>query len=298
MNFHAATQLGHEVDSLATALTVVSTVLVGLVFAFLLYFSLRYRAGRKTNRKGRAASSWKIESINVFVILVIAIAAFTWSAKLFLRQYAAPPGSLEVYVLGKRWMWTFATEHGPSQINFLEVPRGKPVRLLLTSDDVIHSFFIPEFRIKQDAVPGRYSSLWFQAEELGDFTVLCSEYCGTSHSAMRATIRVVSEEDFERHRRNPAAAQYDGAAVYKRYACASCHETGGKIAPDLTHLYGRSIALERGGYALADENFIRSSLMEPEKDVARGFRPLMPTYRGLLNEGELAALIGYLKGLP
>jgi cytochrome c oxidase subunit 2 len=127
--------------------------------------------------------------------------------------------------------------------------------------------------------------------------VLCSEYCGTSHSAMRATIHVVSEEDFERHRRNPAAAQYDGAAVYKRYACASCHETGGKIAPALNGLYGSSVPLEGGGYALADENFIRTSLMNPGSDVARGFRPVMPTYRGLLSEGEVAALIGYLKGL-
>lgn len=293
-----ATALARSVDHIAYTLTLITIVFMLLVFCLLGYFCVKYRKGSKASRANRPSSSWKVELANASTMLLISVGLFWWSGSVFLRQYSAPKDALDVYVIGKQWMWMFQVDRGPREIGRLKVPLGRPVRLLLSSDDVIHSFFIPAFRIKQDAVPGRYTSLWFNPNALGRYDVLCSEFCGTSHSAMRATIEVVTPEEFAVYRASAGAPPIDGARVYHEYSCASCHDTGGILAPNLAGLYGSTVNLEGGRTRTADENYLRTSLMEPATDVVKGYRPLMPTYRGQLSESDLAALVAYLKNFP
>jgi cytochrome c oxidase subunit 2 len=298
MNLFAATSLAHSVDSLAMALTAVTAALVGLVFFLLLYFGIKYRKGSKASRAGRASSSWTVEIANFVTMLVIGLVFFFWSSKIFYQQISPPPGSIELNVIGKQWMWIFQYPGGPKQIGRIKVPVNRPVRIILSSEDVIHSFFVPEFRLKQDAVPGRYTSLWFQADKIGSYDVLCSEFCGTSHSAMRGILEVVSKEEFNAYRAGAEMARPDGAKAYQRLACATCHETGQRLAPSLRGLFGKKVALSDGRTVLADENYYRRAIFLPAQELVRGYGPLMPTYRGQLSEAELSALIQYLKTLP
>jgi cytochrome c oxidase subunit 2 len=297
MSFHAATEIGRSVDRIALVATVVTVALCLFVAALLAYFCVKYRAGSPANREGRSDSSWTVEIFNFTVILAFGLTLFLWGARLFYEESAAPAGALELYVLGKQWMWTFQYPGGPKQIGRVLVPLGRPVRVLLASDDVIHSFFVPSFRVKQDAVPGRYTSLWFEAKETGEFAVLCSEYCGTSHSGMRATIEVVTPERFDAWRNGHREASVTGEALYRRMSCDTCHDNR-RAAPELKGIYGKRVDLAGGGTVIADENYLRRALLEPSREVARGYSALMPTYRGLLSEEEITALIQYLKGAP
>jgi cytochrome c oxidase subunit 2 len=296
MSFHAATDIARSVDEIALAATAATVFFSVLIAALLVTFCVKYRRGSKASRAGRIETSWTIEILNFSVILLLGLTLFLWGGRLFYAEVAAPKDAIELYVIGKQWMWTFQYPNGPRQIGRVLVPLGKPVRVLLTSDDVIHSFFVPAFRIKQDAVPGRYTSLWFSPTELGSFTVLCSEFCGTSHSAMRATIEVVTPEAFAAYREKEKAPPLEGRAVYHRMGCESCHDKG--VAPSLAGIYGRRVALAGGGTAVADENYLRRALIDPAGEVAKGYRALMPTYRGLLSEEEISALIQFLKSDP
>jgi cytochrome c oxidase subunit 2 len=295
MTFHAMGDFGRGVDRIAIGLTVVSVAFLAVVLGMQLWFGWRYRAGSRADRSNRPSSSWKAETVAALSILAFGAASFAWAGRLYLRGFAAPAGAVDVYVLGKRWMWTFSYPGGPAEVGLLEVPRGRAVRLLLASEDVIHSFYVPQLRLKQDAVPGRYTSLTFTPDEEGDFLVLCTEFCGTDHSGMRATLRVVSPEEWERNRREPARTRADGERAYRRLGCASCHDAGGRIAPPLAGLYGTYVRTAGGGTLFADEQYLRASILDPNAAVTAGYRALMPTYRGQLGEAELAALVEYLK---
>jgi cytochrome c oxidase subunit 2 len=295
MKFGAVTAIGHSVDHIAFALTIATVLLMGLVVFLLVYLGWKYRAGSPASREGRVSSSWKIELLNFSVILLLGAGAFIWSAKVFYHQFSGPANALELRVTGKQWMWIFEYPGGPREIGRIKVPVGRPIRVLLFSEDVIHSFFVPNFRIKQDVLPETYTSLWFQADKTGDYPVLCSELCGTEHSAMRATIEVVSEAEFEKYQNGFAPLNRSGEEVYTQARCASCHEIR-EIAPRLNHLYGSKVKLDGGKTVIADENYLRRALLEPAKEVVAGYRPLMPTYKGQLSDSDIAALLTFLKG--
>jgi len=233
----------------------------------------------------------------------------------FVMMRTPPPDAQEVYVTGKQWMWRFAYPDGRGSVGVLYIPAGRPIKVVLTSRDVIHSFFIPEFRIKQDAIPGRYSTVWFQAVRPGTYQILCTEFCGTGHSTMRGEVVALSAEDYERWLDGGKRA--DGASAFPDYGemtpmeatgarlagdkgCLRCHTTDGTrhIGPTWAGLFGSRRAFEDGSSAVADEGYLTDSMMDPRDHIVRGFAPVMPSYLGQLDAAEAAALVEYIKSLP
>ena len=211
----------------------------------------------------------------------------------------SPADALPVYVVGKQWMWKLQHRNGRREIDELHVPLGQPVRLVMTSQDVIHSFFVPAFRLKQDVVPGRYTSLWFTATRLGEFHLFCSEYCGTDHAAMLGRVVVMEPAAFARWLaagpRVPGLAQ-QGFALFREHGCSGCHAAGSTVhAPSLDGLLGSHVHLQDGRTIVADENYVRDSILAPDKDIVAGFAPLMPSFAGQLSEEQIEALIAYLR---
>jgi len=206
---------------------------------------------------------------------------------------------MEIHVVAKQWMWKIEHPNGVREINALHIPVGVPVRLVMTSQDVIHSFFVPAFRTKQDVVPGRYVESWFQASKTGTFHLFCAEYCGTDHSRMIGGIVVQSRADYARW----AAAQPQGdtladqgAVLFERMGCTGCHGGSAQVrAPDLRGIFGRPQPVEGGGFVTADESYLRDSIMLPQRDVVAGYQPIMPSYQNVASEDDLIRLIAYLK---
>jgi cytochrome c oxidase subunit 2 len=238
----------------------------------------------------------------------------------FIRITTPPPGSMDIYVMGKQWMWKFAYPDGPNSIGTLRVPMGRPVRLVMTSRDVIHSFYVPAFRIKQDVIPGRYTQTWFQATQTGTFPVYCAEFCGTDHSLMHGEIVVVRQEEFDdwlSEQRRALSSRQDmaptsiettpplesmaeqGQRLAAQFACLKCHTVDGTphIGPTWLDLYHRQEKLSNGSMILVDEGYMTESMMDPQAKIVAGFGPVMPTFQGRLTAPEAAAIIEYIKTL-
>jgi cytochrome c oxidase subunit 2 len=210
-----------------------------------------------------------------------------------------PADALTIYVVGKQWMWKVQHPEGPRELDELHVPVGKPIRLVLASQDVIHDFFVPAFRMKQDVVPGRYRTEWFQATKVGEYRLFCSEYCGTSHARMTGRVVVMAPADYQRWlaRGNATDLASQGAALFRRNGCSGCHGPGASVhAPPLDGIYGKPQPLQGGGFAVADEAYLRDAILLPTKHVVAGYEPIMPSFQGQLSEEEVFALVAYLKG--
>jgi cytochrome c oxidase subunit 2 len=232
----------------------------------------------------------------ILVILCFGLLTFFWSTQVFYKMVQAPANTIEVDVIAKQWMWLFHDAHG-DQINMLKVPLGRPVRLVMTSQDVIHSFFVPEFRIKQDVLPGRYTTVWFEAQKLGRFEILCSQYCGLRHAEMRGVIDVVTDEEYDRSEMGPLANSEleHGKNLFTIKGCGACHDGTSSIGPSLNHIYNHSVTLSDGSVVIADENYLRRSILQPNAEVVKGYISTMPSFQGQLNEEDLLALIRYIK---
>ncbi len=275
---------------------------VGLMVAIaLIYFAIRYR--RRTNSpnppemrgNGKLEIAWTITPVGFF------LSFFIWGAVLYLNVYRAPDDATVVYVVGKQWMWKIQHAGGQREINTLHVPLGRPIKLLLTSEDVIHSFFVPAFRIHMDALPDRYTSVWFNATETGEFHLFCSQYCGTNHSSMVGRVIVMPPEEYQRWLNEHAdgSRAIEGQKTFLKYRCVSCHTGDGTgHAPDLGGLFGRPVTLTDGTTVAADEAYIRRSILEPAAQVVEGYQPIMPTYKGQITEEEIIEIIAWLKTLP
>jgi len=220
---------------------------------------------------------------------------------LYLRNARAPAGTVEMYVVAKQWMWKIQHPEGKREINELHVPIGVPIRMIMTSEDVIHSFYIPAFRIKQDVLPGRYTTMWFQPTQAGEFHLFCAEYCGTEHSKMGGTVHVMEPGDYERWLTGGVAGESmaaAGAALFESLACSSCHRAeGGGRGPALEGLLGTQVQLEDGRKVLADETYLRESILNPRAMIVGGYQPLMPTFQGQVSEEQVLQLIAYLKSM-
>ncbi len=226
---------------------------------------------------------------------------FVWGARLYFVIARPPANASALQVIGKQWMWKIQHPEGNREINELHVPVGRPIRLTLTSEDVIHSFFLPEFRIKTDVLPGRYSTLWFEADRIGTYHLFCAQYCGAEHSRMTGRVVVMEPHDYQswlagEKRGRPAAES--GAALFVSKACVTCHrpDTAAR-APVLTGLFGRKVALQDGRSIVADEGYIRESILNPQAKIVAGYQPIMPTFQGQVGEEELLQLIDYVKTL-
>jgi len=274
------------------------TVALGVLVA-IVGFSIRYRAGAGRGDAAAGRHTRAIEIAWTATPLVIFIGLFAWAAYDFVALYRPPADALPVYVVAKQWMWKLQHRNGRREINELHVPLGQPVRLLMTSQDAIHSFFVPAFRLKQDVVPGRYTGLWFTATKLGEFRLFCAEYCGTEHSQMLGRIVVLRPAEYARWlgsgSEQPSLAEY-GFARFRALGCSGCHDPASTVhAPSLEGLLGRTVHLQDGRTIVADENYVRDSILLPGKDVVAGFAPVMPSFAGQVSEEDIQALIAYLR---
>jgi cytochrome c oxidase subunit 2 len=296
-----ATTYATRVDQIFYGLLVLSGLIIALVFGSVLVFAIRYRRGSAAKRgplpeivNREFEIGWTSATLFLFVFL------FWWASSADLSSLAAPSNALEIHVVAKQWMWKTQQPNGAREIDALHLPVGRPVRLVMTSQDVIHSFFVPAFRIKQDVLPGRNAELWFQASRTGVFPLLCAEYCGTDHSAMLGKVTVMRQEDYAAW----LSGQPDGddlahlgKQLFVARGCAGCHADSKVHAPRLAGLYGTTVQLADGRQVTADEGYLRDSMLLPKRDIAAGYEPIMPSYTGLLDDGEVQGLVAYIRSL-
>jgi cytochrome c oxidase subunit 2 len=295
-----ASTIAGRVDSLYWFLIGVTVFFAGLIFFLLLYFALKYRR-RPGNLLARYVGTHSLLEVTWIVIpLAIALVTFVWGARLYAMVMLSPPANaLEVYAIGKQWMWKFQHPGGQREIDELHVPVGHPVKMTMTSQDVIHSFYVPAFRVKMDVVPGRYTSLWFEASKPGVYHLFCAEYCGTAHSGMRGRVVVLPLAQYQewlRSTRGVDSMAAIGARLYQQMGCAMCHGVG-NLAPTLEGLFGASVQLYGGTTVLADEGYMRESILNPRAKLVAGYAPIMPPFQGQLTEEELTYLVAYIKSL-
>jgi len=292
---------GHQVDQIFWALAALSVFIMALVFLPLGYFAIRYRKGNPVDRTLKNFSTWKFEVTWTIIPLFIGLGIFAWAAEVYFHIETPPANALEVSVVGKQWMWKLQHEEGNREINEMHIPVGRAVKLTMTSQDVIHDFFVPAFRAKQDVVPGRYTTEWFTPTRTGRYRIFCAQYCGTSHAAMIGWVDVMEPADYQRWLLSTGQGETMAAAggrLYTALGCSGCHGMSSKIhAPGLEGLYGRPVPLNDGHIVTADDQYIRDSILLPGSQIAVGYQNLMPSFKGHLSEEELMELISYIKSL-
>lgn len=294
-----ATKIAAEWDSLYKFLLISSLVACVLLLGGMFYFVTKYRRKTKNDKTPYISHNTMLEFIWSFIPLVIFLIMFAWGWSLYHEMRVAPGDAKEVHVYGQQWLWQFEYKNGKKLNNELVVPVGVPVKLIMTSKDVLHSFYVPSFRIKQDVIPGRYTDMWFQAEKLGEFHVFCTEYCGLDHSKMLAKLKVVPIDEYEKWLATSVEiAGGAGAQLYNDKGCVACHSLDGspKVGPSFKGLFGRMVAFDDGTEAKADENYIRESIMNSNAKTVKGFpKNVMPSFQGQLSEEDLTAVIEFIK---
>ncbi len=299
-----ASSVAMSVDLLYLFEVSISLFFSVLIFALVLYFSYRYRQGAVVDRSRPIAQGLLLESVWMGVPFVIGMVMFVWGAALFYRDFEAPADALEVSVVGKQWMWYIQHSQGRAEINELHVPLGQPIKLTMTSQDVIHSFYVPAFRVKQDVLPGRYTSLWFQPTKIGKYHLFCAEYCGTNHSVMGGSVEVMEPAEYERWLAEggtgPSMAQ-EGERLFVEHHCAGCHRGSQTVhAPRLEGVFGKTVPIQEGKdvhFVTADVAYIRDSILRPKSQVVAGYEPLMPSFEGQISEPDLLRIIAYIKSI-
>jgi cytochrome c oxidase subunit 2 len=297
----AASTVAGQTDLLTLALILISAALIAIVGVFIVYFSFKYRAGRAADRKNPPSGNTKVEVTWIGSLLVLALTMFSWATLNFYRINRPPANSLDIYVIGKQWMWKVQHQEGPKEIDTLHIPLGQPIRLVMTSQDVIHSFYIPAFRLKQDVLPGRYTYMWFQPTETGEFHLFCAEYCGTSHAQMRGTVIVMEPYLYQQWLSTNSTGQpliEGGRQLFTQLGCAHCHASeSGVRAPRLAGVFGQTVPLADGTNVVADENYIRESIFFPTAKIVAGYEPIMPTYEGRITEEQVLQLVAYIRSI-
>jgi len=296
-----ASDLAGRVDALFFTLLAVTGLVALAIFVLIVIFCIRYRRGARVDRSGAPANNFPLELGWTLTPLAIFLAIFGWAAHVYGGFYRDDPSAMPVWVVGKQWMWKVEHANGRREIDEVHLPLGRPVRVVLASEDVIHSFYVPAFRVKQDAVPGRYTMLAFTPTREGTFDLRCSEYCGTDHARMAGKVTVMAPAAFDAWlaQGTPAASMAArGFATFRRLGCSGCHDPRSSVhAPDLNGIYGRVVHLQDGRSVVADEAYIRDSILLPKRDVVAGFEPVMPSFQGEASEGDILEIIAYLKSL-
>jgi len=294
----SASTVAGDVDALYLFLVSVSLVFGTGIFATILWFAYRFRA--KRNPRARVIhGSTLLEVVWTLIPLVIALVAFFWGANVFFRLARPPVEAMDVYVTGKQWMWKLQHPGGKREINDLHVPVDTPVRLTMISEDVIHSFFVPAFRMKRDVVPGRYSVGWFEATKTGEYDLLCAEYCGTKHSRMIGKVYVLEKDEYQQWLSGGASnetPEQAGERLFGKLRCDTCHnDQPGARGPQLVGRWGTMSKLEDGTSVQLDEAYLRRSMLDPRGDVAMGWEPVMPTFEGQVTEEQILQIASYLR---
>jgi cytochrome c oxidase subunit 2 len=293
-----ASTIARGIDHLYYFLTAVDLFFTALIFLTIFYFAIRYRRRPGNEKAAKTKTLMPLELAWTIIPALICAVIFTWSASLFIENSRPPRASTEIFVVGKQWMWKIQHPGGRSEIDELHVPVNEPIKLTMTSEDVIHDFFVPAFRVKKDVLPGRYTSIWFIATKVGKFHLFCGQYCGTNHSKMRGWVYVMKPADYELWLSGGEKTQTmaeAGAELYEQYACISCHGTG--KGPPFVDLYGSKVKLSTGETVVADDAYLRESILFPTAQIVAGYRPIMPTFKGQLTEDQVLDLIAYIKSL-
>lgn len=288
-----------EWDYLYYFLTALTVFFAGLIFAVVFYFAIKYRRRDKNEVPPQNEGNLVLELTWTIIPALICVFIFIWSAHIFMRASTPPPNSTEIFVVGKQWMWKIQHPEGPREIDQLHVPVNEPIKLTMTSEDVIHDFGVPAFRIKRDVVPGMYSTEWFEATKVGQYHLFCDQFCGMGHPTMAGTVFVMSHADYAHwltSQLNTRPMFASGELLYTQLGCNTCHTPDGKPGvPPLAGLYGSEVKLQNGKTVTADDAYLRESILGPE--AVAGYPPTMPTYQGQLNEDEVLQLIAYIKSL-
>jgi len=293
-----ASSLAPEVDNLYLYLVALTFFFTSLIFILIVIFSVKYRRRHEDEEPAPNHLSVWLEISWSVIPFIIAMTIFFWGTVLFFKQFSPPANADEIFVVGKQWMWKIQHPEGRREINELHLPVGRAVRLKMTSEDVIHSFYIPAFRAKMDVVPGRYTEQWFLPTKAGRYHLFCAEYCGTNHSRMTGWVTVMEPEDYEKWLENKQASdlpvETSGAQLFKKHRCDTCHTPSPTaLGPRLA--YGTHVTLADGRKVLADEKFLRESIVLPAAKITAGYSPIMPTYQGQISEEEIMQIIQYIK---
>lgn len=302
-----ASTFARGIDQLHFFVISVTMLSATIIAVIAIYFTWRYRARRPAETDETRAdprATRRFEAVLTVATLLLFLGLWVVGFRQYVAMTEAPADSLVVYVTGKQWMWKFAHEEGPSEVGVLTVPSHRPIKVVMTSRDVIHSFYVPAFRIKQDIIPGRYVSAWFEANEEGTFDIFCAEYCGTEHSTMLGKINVLSPADYAAwlagaRRTEPLSLVEQGRVAASKQQCLGCHTLDGKdhVGPTWRGLYGKDVPLADGRVVVADEGYLTRSMMVPNEDLVAGYTTRMPSYFGRLEAGETAAIVAFIRAL-
>lgn len=294
-----------QVDAVFNLILYVGIFFFVLIVGLAVYFVLKYRRREKPGLTSGVDQNFKLEVIWTVVPTIIVVIFFVVGFKAYLKMNIVPRDALEVKVTAQRWLWSFDYPGGFNSVNELVVPEGKPIRLVMSSTDVIHSFFVPDFRVKMDVLPNRYTVAWFEAKGPGEHNLMCAEYCGKGHSQMLGRVKVLTQEAYDSWLEESVAfdesipLEDHGEQLYRSKACYTCHSVdgSGNVGPTFKGAFGHEVILSDGSSVTVDENYIRESILDPRAKVVMGFQPVMPTYQGKLKAREVDALIAYMKSL-
>jgi len=296
-----ASTVAPAVDHLVYFLLVVAIFFSVGIFLTIFYFAIRYRRRSETELPAVGHPLISLEILWSVIPFGLTMIMFTWGASVFFRISRPPDDAQQIYVVGKQWMWKLQHLEGQREIDELHIPVGQAVKLTMTSEDVIHDFFVPAFRTKADVVPGRYTTTWFKPTKTGKYHIFCSQYCGTNHYAMIGWVYVMEPQDYQTWLSGGATGSLasSGEKLFQAFACANCHHLTGPPGrgPDLRNLYGTQVELADGGHVNFDENYIRESILNPSAKIVKGYQPIMPTFQGLLTEENVLQLVEYIKSL-
>jgi cytochrome c oxidase subunit II len=297
----AASTMATRVDSLYFFLVAVTVFFSLLIAGLIVTYAVKFKRKTPDSIGARIHGGLVLEITWTVIPLIITMVIFVWGARVFFAMATPPAETLNIYVVGKQWMWKFQHLDGQREINQLHVPVGRPVKLIMTSEDVIHDVFVPAFRVKADVVPGRYTHLWFEPTKPGTYHLFCAEYCGTRHSGMTGEVVVMEPDDYQTwvsggvQEGSLASA---GEKLFADLACNTCHRPDAQgRGPVLQNLYGKTINLQSGEKVVVDEAYIRESILTPSTKITAGFQPIMPMFQGLVSEEGLLELIEYVKSL-
>ena len=296
-----ASTIAKSVDNLYYFLIAVTLFFTALIFSLIFYFMIRYRRRAPDERPKAIEGSLPLEVLWTVIPTVIVALIFVWGSVLYFQNAEPPKGSMEIFVTGKQWMWKVEHPEGQREINELHVPVGRPIKLTMTSEDVIHDFFVPAFRVKKDVLPGRFTSLWFEATKTGTFHLFCAQYCGAFHAGMVGEIIVQEPDEYERWLAGGTpgeSMEQAGAKVFQASGCPTCHVADGTgLGPTLLGVYGNPVKLTTGETVTADDAYVRESILLPKAKVVQGYTPIMPSFQGQLTEEQLNDVIAYIRAL-
>ncbi len=295
----ASTVAGY-VDTLYISLIILTGTVSLLVWVAIFYFAIKYRRRPDNELAEEIEPPASLEIGWTVIPTIIFIGIFIWGAWVFFKINRVPNNALEVYATGRQWMWKFQHPSGQREINSLHVPVGRPVKITMASEDVIHSLWFPDFRVKADVIPNRYRTMWFQATKTGQFHIFCAEYCGTQHSGMIGTVTVMEPTEYQRWLAGGSEGSMasQGEQLFQKYACNTCHTSDATArGPVLAGVFGKQVLLADRRTVLADENYIRESILNPQAKIVAGFLPIMPSFQGQVSEEDLLKLLAYVRSL-